>query len=338
MRVSVIINNYNYERFLARAVDSALGQTHADVEVIVVDDGSTDGSLPLLRRYGAAITLVSKENGGQGSAYNAGFQRASGKLVLFLDADDWLYPAAVASLAAAWREGVVKLQFRLGLVDEGDEPLGRYVPRSMHDRDALGLLRRFGCYGSPPGSGNAFTATFLTKVLPLEAARWRTAADTVPIVLAPLYGDIISIPKIMGAYRLHRRKAAEDLLFNNAPEGLWQEFSRIEASKQLVETALSLKGMQLLRPLLLAPWECRIATLCLRFGDEASFPNTLRARSRNHLHFLLRSIWQWPDWGWSRKLLQSLWTIVLLYGPAPIAKRLALKHRQMTGAAAPASG
>jgi glycosyltransferase involved in cell wall biosynthesis len=338
MRVSVIINNYNYERFLARAVESALRQTHPDVEVIVVDDGSRDGSLSVLQRYGAAILLVAKDNGGQGSAYNAGFERASGELVIFLDADDWLYPAAAAELAAAWRVGVVKLQFRLGLVDESAAPLGRYVPRSMHDRDAQSLVQRFGCYGSPPGSGNAFAIGFLKKILPLEAERWRTAADTVPILLAPLYGDIVSIPKILGAYRLHRRMSAEDLLFNNAPEGLWQEFARIEASKQLVATALSRQGRQLSEPLLLAPWECRIATLCLRFGGKAPGPDLSRAWSRHLFRFTLRSIWQWPEWGWFRKLLLSFWTVLVLYAPHGIARRLAVKHRQLTGVAEPATG
>jgi glycosyltransferase involved in cell wall biosynthesis len=338
MRVSVIINNYNYERFLASAVDSALRQTHPDVEVIVVDDGSSDGSLSLLQPYGASIKLVVKDNGGQGSAYNAGFERASGELVIFLDADDWLYPAAAAELAAVWRAGVVKLQFRLGLVDESAAPLGRYVPRSMHDRNALSLVQRFGCYGSPPGSGNAFAAGFLRKVLPLEAARWRTAADTVPIVLAPLYGDIVSIPKILGAYRLHRRISAEDLLFNNAPEGLWQEFSRIEASKQLVATALSRQGMQLSQPLLLAPWECRITTLCMRFGGKTPGPDVSSARSRHLFRFTLRSIWQWPEWGWIRKLLLSFWTALVLYAPNGVARRLAVKHRQMTGVPEPGAG
>ncbi len=338
MRVSVIINNYNYERFLARAVDSALRQTHPDVEVIVVDDGSSDGSVSLLQRYGAAILLVAKDNGGQGSAYNAGFERVSGELVIFLDADDWLYPAATAELASAWRAGVVKLQFRLGLVDESAAPLGRYVPRSMHDHNALSLVQHFGCYGSPPGSGNAFAADFLRKVLPLEAARWRTAADTVPIVLAPLYGDIVSIPKILGAYRLHRRMSAEDLLFNNAPEGLWQEFARIEASKRLVATALSHQGRQLSEPLLLAPWECRIATLCLRFGGKAPGSDVPRARSQHLFRFTLRSIWQWPEWGWIRKLLLSFWTVVVLYAPNGVARRVAAGHRQMTGVPEPGTG
>ena len=338
MRVSVIINTYNYERFLAIAVDSALRQTHPDVEVIVVDDGSLDGSVALLKRYGAAITLVVKNNGGQGSAYNAGFERASGELVIFLDADDWLYPAAAAEAAAVWRVGVVKVQFRLGLVDESGAPLGRYVPRSMHDHKALSLVQRFGCYGSPPGSGNAFAAGFLKKVLPLEADRWRTAADTVPIVLAPLYGDIVSIPKILGAYRLHRRMSAEDLLFNNAPEGLWQEFARIENSKELVVTALSHQGTPLSRPLLLAPWECRIATLCARFGGKSPAPEALRARSRHLFRFTLHSIWQWPEWGWMHKLLLSCWTVVVLYAPNGLARRLAVKHRQLSGVPEPGAG
>jgi glycosyltransferase involved in cell wall biosynthesis len=337
MRVSVIINNYNYERFLASAVDSALRQTHPDVEVIVVDDGSLDGSLSALEPYGAAITVVVKNNGGQGSAYNAGFERASGELVIFLDADDWLYPAAAAELAAAWRAGVVKLQFRLALVDESGAPLGRYVPRSMHDHKALSLVQRFGCYGSPPGSGNAFAAGFLKKVLPLEADRWRTAADTVPIVLAPLHGDIVSIPKTLGAYRLHRRLSAEDLLFNNAPEGLWEEFARIESSKQLVVDALSRQGTQVPRPLWLAPWECRIATLCVRFGGKSSASEAVTSRSRYRFRFMLCSIWHWPEWGWSHKLLLSFWTVLVLYAPNSVARRLAVKHRQLTGVPEPGS-
>ena len=105
MRVSIIIDNYNYERFLASAVDSALRQTHPDVEVIVVDDGSRDDSLLLLQQYGAAITLIAKDNGGPGSAYNAGFERASGELVIFLDADDWLHPTAAPSAGGGLSSG-----------------------------------------------------------------------------------------------------------------------------------------------------------------------------------------------------------------------------------------
>jgi glycosyltransferase involved in cell wall biosynthesis len=69
--VSVIVNNYNYARFLPDAIDSALRQTYGHVEVIVVDDGSTDESRVVIASYGNRIRAVLKRNGGQGSAFNA---------------------------------------------------------------------------------------------------------------------------------------------------------------------------------------------------------------------------------------------------------------------------
>ena len=65
--VSILINNHNYERFVAEAIDSALAQTHPAVEVVVVDDGSTDRSREVISRYGTSITAVWKENEGQAS-------------------------------------------------------------------------------------------------------------------------------------------------------------------------------------------------------------------------------------------------------------------------------
>src|SRR5450755_4751250 len=98
MRVSIVINNYNYGEFLGRAVDSSLGQSYGNVEVVVVDDGSSDNSMAVLAAYAGAIKLVPQTNGGQGSAYNTGFRHASGAVIIFLDADDWLYPEAVAEV------------------------------------------------------------------------------------------------------------------------------------------------------------------------------------------------------------------------------------------------
>jgi glycosyltransferase involved in cell wall biosynthesis len=95
-RVSVLITNYNYAHFLRAAIDSALQQTYPVAEVIVVDDGSSDDSRAVIVAAAAATTAgrliipVLKENGGQGSAFNAGFARSSGDIVLLLDADDIL--------------------------------------------------------------------------------------------------------------------------------------------------------------------------------------------------------------------------------------------------------
>jgi glycosyltransferase involved in cell wall biosynthesis len=92
--VSVIIPSYDRAHCVERAVDSALGQTHPDVEVIVVDDGSTDGTDTLIaRRYGGdrRVRLHRQENRGIAAARNAGLARASGAFVAFLDSDDvWL--------------------------------------------------------------------------------------------------------------------------------------------------------------------------------------------------------------------------------------------------------
>ena len=75
MRVSVVINNYNYAQFVGRAVDSALEQTHPDIEVIVVDDGSQDDSLRVLQSYQPGITLIAQPNGGQGIMASKARQR-----------------------------------------------------------------------------------------------------------------------------------------------------------------------------------------------------------------------------------------------------------------------
>jgi glycosyltransferase involved in cell wall biosynthesis len=86
--VSVVIPAYNAETFLAEAIDSVLAQGHDTLEVIVVDDGSTDGTAGVARGYGARVRLLQQSNAGIGSARNTGVDAATGDLLAFLDADD----------------------------------------------------------------------------------------------------------------------------------------------------------------------------------------------------------------------------------------------------------
>ena len=89
--VSVIIPTYNRGRMLNAAIDSVLAQEYQNVELIVVDDGSTDNTAELLNEYGQNFTVISQKNAGVSSARNAGIAAASGRYIAFLDSDDlWL--------------------------------------------------------------------------------------------------------------------------------------------------------------------------------------------------------------------------------------------------------
>lgn len=89
--ISVVIPTYNYARYLPEAIDSVLAQTYAPLEVIVVDDGSTDGTPEVLAAYGAKIRSIRQENQGVAAARNTGVSAARGEYIALLDSDDvWL--------------------------------------------------------------------------------------------------------------------------------------------------------------------------------------------------------------------------------------------------------
>jgi glycosyltransferase involved in cell wall biosynthesis len=99
--VSVIIPCYNQGRFLKEAVDSVLSQSYGQVEVLVVDDGSTDDTAAVAARYGPRIRYLYKDNDGLSAARNTGILEATGEFVLFLDADDYLSPEMLERHVAA---------------------------------------------------------------------------------------------------------------------------------------------------------------------------------------------------------------------------------------------
>ncbi|MGB3509303.1 MAG: glycosyltransferase [Microcoleaceae cyanobacterium] len=102
--VSIIINNYNYGNFLPEAIDSAFAQTYPNTEVIVVDDGSTDKSREIIHSYEQRIIPVLKENGGQASAFNAGFKACKGQIICFLDSDDYYLPEKVSKIVELFEQ------------------------------------------------------------------------------------------------------------------------------------------------------------------------------------------------------------------------------------------
>lgn len=210
--VSIVINNYNYGCFLSEAIESALEQTYSNLEVIVVDDGSTDNSREIIAQYAekGKVIPVFKENGGQGSAFNAGFKASRGELVLFLDADDVLLPQCVAKVMEVWEPHLAKVQWRMGLVDKRKKPLGRTWPparQQMVSGDLRELVFRWSSYPTPPTSGNAFSRWLLQGALPMPEEEWRIDADSYLLVLAPVRGRIRSIDLVLSLYRVHGKNA-----------------------------------------------------------------------------------------------------------------------------------
>jgi glycosyltransferase involved in cell wall biosynthesis len=99
--ISVMIGVYNADRYLAEAIESVLAQNYRPLELIVVDDGSDDGSGGIARRYGDALIYAHQENAGNGSARNHAVRLASGELYAFLDADDRFVPGKLERQFAA---------------------------------------------------------------------------------------------------------------------------------------------------------------------------------------------------------------------------------------------
>src|SRR3981081_958698 len=105
--VSVLIDTYHYGHFIEQAIDSVLSQDFpADqMEVLIIDDGSTDDTEARLKKYGSKIQYFRKVNGGQASAFNWGFSRSRGELLFFLDADDYWLPHKLSRMVDAFQDG-----------------------------------------------------------------------------------------------------------------------------------------------------------------------------------------------------------------------------------------
>ncbi|MDR1146652.1 MAG: glycosyltransferase family 2 protein [Verrucomicrobiales bacterium] len=153
MKFSVLINNHNYAAFVRAAVDGALAQSLPPHEIIVVDDGSTDDSLTVLRGHYAdhqLVKIIAQKNGGQFAAIDAGIAAAAGDVVCLLDADDCYQPDYLASLSALYQEKPwIDLAFCRFAVEGRPEHIGKTrnaiwsAPDGDYDYGVTALLTYF---------------------------------------------------------------------------------------------------------------------------------------------------------------------------------------------------
>jgi glycosyltransferase involved in cell wall biosynthesis len=202
-RLAVVISCYNYERYIGRSIDSVREQNRDDCELVVIDDGSTDGSWDIIRRRGVRAFRI--ENGGQRAACLFGVDQTRAPFVLFLDADDELKSGSLAEIISHLGADVAKLQFALSLIDDNGNPRGGAFSVLEQFRDRQGLVRevlRRGVYKTPPTSGNVFRRDLCEL---LREADYDVAVDGVILFAAPLFGDVVSLSEELGYYRIHGR-------------------------------------------------------------------------------------------------------------------------------------
>jgi hypothetical protein len=216
LNVDVVVTNHNYARFLPEAIESACAQTYPGVNVVVVDDGSTDGSREVLERFADRVEVVLKERGGQASALNAGLERCRGEVLLVLDADDRLRPQAAERVAAAFAANprLSKVQFPMAIVDADGRPTGAVKPGG-HLRAPIGDQRRAEVsfpFDLPwlPGGGTGFQTEAVRRILPIPAADYpRSGADWYLVHLTALLGEAALLDEVCAEYRVHGGNAYE---------------------------------------------------------------------------------------------------------------------------------
>lgn len=317
--VSIVVNNYNYQRFLPRCIDSALRQTHPNTEVVVVDDGSTDGSQEIIGGYGGRIRAVLKENGGQASAFNAGFAASRGEIVIFLDADDLLFPEAAGRVVRAWRPGLAKIQFLLDIIDSDGQSQGVSIPSGeMPSGDLRGIILSSVVYPAPPTSGNAFARRVLETLLPMPEKEWRLSADGYLLSLSPFHGDVASLREVLGCYRLHGSNGytmAGDLDLRKLRFSLMHDVQKQELIRSF-GTRTGIKAPE--EPILRIPAhvKARLASLRLApdlhpFPEDRPFALALRG---------IRSCKEFRDMPFWKKPFLSMWLLLVALLPRRIVE------------------
>ena len=207
MRMNVVIISHNYKRFVGQAIQSVLDQSRPADKVIVIDDGSTDGSRELIKAFGSAVMLLAQANKGHVAAFCAGFSACEADAITFLDADDVLYPSCLARVEKAWTSNdIAKVQYRLDTIDENNTDQRMpfpFFPAGTSPITIRDQAFRHGIYPWTVSSGNAYANAYLKQVLPIDSSRFPRSPDGYVNKLAPLYGDVVSLDEILGAYRVH---------------------------------------------------------------------------------------------------------------------------------------
>jgi len=206
--VSVLIDTYNHERFIEKAIVSVLEQDYPeeDREILVVDDGSTDSTAEIVRKFEPRVRLLRKANGGQASAFNAGIPECKGEIVAFLDGDDWWAANKLTSVAEAMAS-----EATVGIVGHGIVIVGRdgreqveILRNGFRFRadtiEGAKLYRRRGAF---LGTSRMTIRMELLRRIGSVPESIKIQADEYFYTLAAALSDVLILEPALTYYRLH---------------------------------------------------------------------------------------------------------------------------------------
>jgi glycosyltransferase involved in cell wall biosynthesis len=204
-QVTVLIDAFNYGRFIEAAIESVVSQDFPEerLEIVVIDDGSTDDTAERVRRYAPRVQYFYKANGGQASAFNFGVGRARGEIIAFLDADDYFLPGKlrriVEELERAPAAGMI--HHRLREIDSVNGEVRDGAPVATSGAAARSREAML-CFQPTPTSSLAFRRSVLEKILPVPETV-RIQADGYMQVLAAFLAPVLAIDECLAVYRVH---------------------------------------------------------------------------------------------------------------------------------------
>jgi glycosyltransferase involved in cell wall biosynthesis len=207
--ITVLITSYNYGRFIEETIESVLAQDlpQDQVEILVVDDGSTDDTSERVKKYGSSINYLYKSNGGQASALNHGIESARGEIISLLDADDLFLPGKLARVAEVFRAdpnlGMVYHQLQEWHVETNERRGWEFVDVSGDISNAPELMLAF---VPQPTSAISFRRKLLRPLLPVPE-RIRMLADCYLVSLIAFLSPIRGIPESLSVYRIHGKNS-----------------------------------------------------------------------------------------------------------------------------------
>lgn len=207
--ISTVITTYNYGQFVEEAIESVLSQDYPleKVEIVVVDDGSTDNTPERVRKYGTRIKYIKKMNGGQASALNRGITSASGEIISLMDADDIFLPGKLARVADAFQRnaelGMVYHRLQEWHVETGER---REWPFREVSGDVHKNPKEFFWYVPQPTSAISFRRSCLAPLLSIPE-RIRMLADCYLVALIPFVSPVLAMPEFLTVYRIHGKNS-----------------------------------------------------------------------------------------------------------------------------------